>query len=65
MARKGLLYRADANEAQMPYHYRAHFEGEEQFVKHMIARMLDGLIEDYPDEVWRVVARKVTPLLKR
>lgn len=65
MAAKGLLYRADANEARLPYHYRAHFEDEERFVGHMITRTLDGLIDDYPDEVWRVVARKVTPLLKK
>lgn len=65
MAEKGLLYRADANEERIPYHYRAHFESEERFVAHAIARTVDSLIEDYPDEVWHAVARKVTPILKK
>lgn len=61
MVEKGLLLRIDAT----PYRYRAHIGDEAQFIGHMIARTLDGLIDDYPDEVWRAVARRVMPLLKK
>lgn len=61
MTAKGLLLRTGA----APYRYLAHIGDEAQFVGHMIARTLDGLIDDYPDEVWRAVARKVTPLLRK
>jgi predicted transcriptional regulator len=61
MVDKGLLLRT----GEAPYRYRAHIGDEAQFIGHMIARTLDGLIDDYPDEVWRIIACKVTPLLKK